>query len=50
MDFIVKELNKKTSPTKIQSKLAEAIDTEAPGLTKRMWRMLIFEQLKLSSK
>jgi len=49
MEMIIKMLTRQVSPAKIESKLEKALDTEAAMLVKRIWRMLVFEYLKLTS-
>jgi hypothetical protein len=49
-EFIIKQVSSRKDPANLESKLIKAIDTEAPILVKRIWRVLIFEHLKISKQ
>ena len=44
--FVVSELNKRCSPLDLLATVGVFLDQEAEGFIVKLWRMLIFEQLK----
>lgn len=47
IDYIVKRVSDRPQAEELLSELAKFLDEEAEGFVKNMWRLLIYEQLKL---
>ena len=42
IDFVMKRLRKKDSPTKLMKKIAEILEEDAEDFIYKLWRMIIF--------
>ena len=47
-EFILKRVKDKLSPYVLLDELSRFLDEEAEGFLMQMWKLLIFEQLKLN--
>ncbi len=47
IDLIVKKVRKKCPPQEIEDKIETFLEKEAEDFVMKMWRILIFEQLKI---
>jgi len=50
IDFIMRKVKSQTSPQKILDELEGFLDEEAENFTLKMWRMLIFEVLRVKAR
>lgn len=50
IEFIMRKVSARTEPAKILDELEAFLDEEAAGFTLKMWRMLIFEILRVQHK
>ena len=47
INLIVKKVKKKCPPQEIEDKMESIIEKEAEDFVMKMWRILVFEQLKI---
>lgn len=50
IDYIMNRVADKPNPKELLDELSRFLDDEAEGFLKHMWRLLIFEQLKMQKQ